>query len=104
GSTRIEDNPLAPVDNDLFVNVFALKPSSEASLSEDECRLDIHLMDGHVFAGGISDEDSNSLDTGNRVGQGKDDIIDIYLNKKNMFACFLSEQGQIQCNLREIIV
>nr|GEZ10096.1 integrase, catalytic region, zinc finger, CCHC-type, peptidase aspartic, catalytic [Tanacetum cinerariifolium] len=29
-STIIEDNPLAPVDNDPFVNVFALEPSSEA--------------------------------------------------------------------------
>nr|GEU99656.1 retrovirus-related Pol polyprotein from transposon TNT 1-94 [Tanacetum cinerariifolium] len=35
GSTSIEDNPLAPVDNDPFVNVFALEPSSEASSSED---------------------------------------------------------------------
>nr|GEW91561.1 integrase, catalytic region, zinc finger, CCHC-type, peptidase aspartic, catalytic [Tanacetum cinerariifolium] len=30
-STIMEDNPLAPVDNDPFVNVFAPKPSSEAS-------------------------------------------------------------------------
>ncbi|GJX80492.1 retrovirus-related pol polyprotein from transposon TNT 1-94 [Tanacetum coccineum] len=35
-STRIEDNPLAPVDNNPFVNVFALKPSSEASSSRDD--------------------------------------------------------------------
>nr|GEU57926.1 retrovirus-related Pol polyprotein from transposon TNT 1-94 [Tanacetum cinerariifolium] len=35
GSTRIEENPLAPVDNDPFVNVFALEPSFEASTSED---------------------------------------------------------------------
>nr|GEV68143.1 hypothetical protein [Tanacetum cinerariifolium] len=35
GSTSIEDNPLAPVDNDLFVNVFASEPSSEASTSRD---------------------------------------------------------------------
>nr|GEY40920.1 hypothetical protein [Tanacetum cinerariifolium] len=34
-STSIEDNPLAPIDNDPFVNVFALEPSSEASTSED---------------------------------------------------------------------
>nr|GFB11512.1 uncharacterized mitochondrial protein AtMg00810-like [Tanacetum cinerariifolium] len=31
-----------------------------------ECRLNIHLVDGHVFAGGIGDEDSNSLDMCNR--------------------------------------
>ncbi|GJY39246.1 retrovirus-related pol polyprotein from transposon TNT 1-94 [Tanacetum coccineum] len=35
GSTIIEDNPFAPVDNNPFVNVFALEPSSEASSSED---------------------------------------------------------------------
>nr|GEV10802.1 reverse transcriptase domain-containing protein [Tanacetum cinerariifolium] len=35
GSTIIEDNPFAPVDNDPFVNVFALKPSYEASSSGD---------------------------------------------------------------------
>ncbi|GJU33253.1 retrovirus-related pol polyprotein from transposon TNT 1-94 [Tanacetum coccineum] len=29
--TNIEDNPFAPVDNNPFVNVFALEPSSEAS-------------------------------------------------------------------------
>nr|GEX37736.1 hypothetical protein [Tanacetum cinerariifolium] len=34
-STIIEVNPFAPVDNDPFVNVFALEPSSEASSFED---------------------------------------------------------------------
>ncbi|GJY33467.1 putative ribonuclease H-like domain-containing protein [Tanacetum coccineum] len=34
-STSMEDNPLAPVNNDPFVNVFTLEPSSEASLSRD---------------------------------------------------------------------
>nr|GEX95671.1 retrovirus-related Pol polyprotein from transposon TNT 1-94 [Tanacetum cinerariifolium] len=34
-STIMEDNPFAPVDNDLFVNVFALKPHSKASSSGD---------------------------------------------------------------------
>ncbi|GJV93467.1 hypothetical protein Tco_1541280 [Tanacetum coccineum] len=34
-STIMEDNPLAPVDNDPFVNVFAPGPSSEASSSGD---------------------------------------------------------------------
>nr|GEY99079.1 retrovirus-related Pol polyprotein from transposon TNT 1-94 [Tanacetum cinerariifolium] len=34
-STSIEDNPLALVDNDPFINVFALKPSSEALTFED---------------------------------------------------------------------
>ncbi|GJT55384.1 copia protein [Tanacetum coccineum] len=36
GSTIIEDNPFSPVDNNPFVNVFALEPSSEASSSGDE--------------------------------------------------------------------
>ncbi|GKG26814.1 hypothetical protein Tco_0402517, partial [Tanacetum coccineum] len=35
GSIFIEDNPFSSVDNDPFVNVFALKPSSEASSSGD---------------------------------------------------------------------
>ncbi|GJZ08339.1 retrovirus-related pol polyprotein from transposon TNT 1-94 [Tanacetum coccineum] len=34
-STLMEDNPFAPVDNHLFINVFALEPSSEASSSRD---------------------------------------------------------------------
>ncbi|GJU44100.1 hypothetical protein Tco_1201366, partial [Tanacetum coccineum] len=35
GSTIIEHNPYAPVENDPFINVFALEPSSEASSSGD---------------------------------------------------------------------
>ncbi|GJU10224.1 gag-pol polyprotein [Tanacetum coccineum] len=35
GSTIIEDNPFASVDNNPFINVFAPKPSSEASSSRD---------------------------------------------------------------------
>nr|GEV39701.1 putative ribonuclease H-like domain-containing protein [Tanacetum cinerariifolium] len=34
-STIMEDNPLAPVDNDPFINVFSLEPISEASSSGD---------------------------------------------------------------------
>nr|GEV55116.1 integrase, catalytic region, zinc finger, CCHC-type, peptidase aspartic, catalytic [Tanacetum cinerariifolium] len=34
-STIMKDNPLAPIDNDPFVYVFAPEPSSEASSSED---------------------------------------------------------------------
>ncbi|GJS57620.1 zinc finger, CCHC-type containing protein [Tanacetum coccineum] len=34
-STLMENNPFAPVDNDLFVNVFALEPSFKASSSGD---------------------------------------------------------------------
>nr|GEV16883.1 retrovirus-related Pol polyprotein from transposon TNT 1-94 [Tanacetum cinerariifolium] len=34
-STLMKDNPVAPVNNNPFINVFALKPSSDASSSED---------------------------------------------------------------------
>ncbi|GJW22637.1 retrovirus-related pol polyprotein from transposon TNT 1-94 [Tanacetum coccineum] len=34
-STLIEDNHFAPIDNDPFINLFALEPRSEASLSGD---------------------------------------------------------------------
>ncbi|GJX85527.1 retrovirus-related pol polyprotein from transposon TNT 1-94 [Tanacetum coccineum] len=40
GSTIIEDNPFAHADNDPFINVFAPKPSSEASSSGDAINLD----------------------------------------------------------------
>nr|GEV40259.1 copia protein [Tanacetum cinerariifolium] len=52
GSTSIEDNPLAPIDNDPFVSVFASEPSAEASSSGDnlhrQCRQQKHdhLPDG----------------------------------------------------------
>nr|GEV79796.1 copia protein [Tanacetum cinerariifolium] len=34
-STFMEDNPIIPVDNNPFINVFALEPSSDASSSRD---------------------------------------------------------------------
>ncbi|GJS95910.1 retrovirus-related pol polyprotein from transposon TNT 1-94 [Tanacetum coccineum] len=34
-SSLMEENPFAPVDNDPFINIFAPKPTSEASLSGD---------------------------------------------------------------------
>nr|GEY43660.1 hypothetical protein [Tanacetum cinerariifolium] len=39
-STFMEDNPVAPIDNTHFINVFASKPNSEASSSEDIIKLD----------------------------------------------------------------
>ncbi|GJZ11195.1 retrovirus-related pol polyprotein from transposon TNT 1-94 [Tanacetum coccineum] len=39
-STLMEDNPFAPVDNHPFINVFAPKPSYEASSSGDLIKLD----------------------------------------------------------------
>nr|GFA16733.1 retrovirus-related Pol polyprotein from transposon TNT 1-94 [Tanacetum cinerariifolium] len=35
-STFMEDNPVAPIDNNPFINVFALEPSFDASSTEDE--------------------------------------------------------------------
>nr|GEY76755.1 hypothetical protein [Tanacetum cinerariifolium] len=35
GSTYTEDNPVAPIDNNPFINVFPLEPCSDASSSED---------------------------------------------------------------------
>ncbi|GJV06703.1 retrovirus-related pol polyprotein from transposon TNT 1-94 [Tanacetum coccineum] len=43
GSTIIEDNPFAPVDNDPLVNVFSSEPSSEASSSGED-----HLLDNVI--------------------------------------------------------
>nr|GEZ36990.1 integrase, catalytic region, zinc finger, CCHC-type, peptidase aspartic, catalytic [Tanacetum cinerariifolium] len=34
-STHMDENPFAPVDNDPFINIFALEPNSEASASGD---------------------------------------------------------------------
>nr|GEW10667.1 hypothetical protein [Tanacetum cinerariifolium] len=48
GSTIIEDNPLDPVDNDPFVNVFALKPNSKTSTSGDFSSAEsIHVTQPH---------------------------------------------------------
>nr|GEW63121.1 hypothetical protein [Tanacetum cinerariifolium] len=44
GSTIIKDNPFAHADNDPFVNVFALEPSSKASTSELVPRLDCVMI------------------------------------------------------------
>ncbi|GKA75699.1 retrovirus-related pol polyprotein from transposon TNT 1-94 [Tanacetum coccineum] len=45
-STLMEDNPFAPVDNHPFINVFASKPSSEASSSGDlTMQEEIHEFD-----------------------------------------------------------
>nr|GEY69261.1 hypothetical protein [Tanacetum cinerariifolium] len=48
GYISIEDNPLAPIDNDPFVNVFASKPSSDASTSGDVISLEsTHVTQPH---------------------------------------------------------
>nr|GEZ70359.1 copia protein [Tanacetum cinerariifolium] len=42
-STLMKDNPVAPVDNTPFINVFAPEPSSDASSSEDASPTKKHL-------------------------------------------------------------
>ncbi|GJV29476.1 hypothetical protein Tco_1385924 [Tanacetum coccineum] len=52
GSTIIKDNHFAPVDNNPFVNVFTLEPSSEASSSGDVCSADLtHVSQPHHHLG-----------------------------------------------------
>ncbi|GJW53540.1 integrase, catalytic region, zinc finger, CCHC-type containing protein [Tanacetum coccineum] len=52
GSTIIEDNPFASIDNDPFVNVFALEPSFEASSSEDVSSVEsTHVTQPHHHLG-----------------------------------------------------
>ncbi|GJV00482.1 retrovirus-related pol polyprotein from transposon TNT 1-94 [Tanacetum coccineum] len=66
-STSMEDNSLAPVDNDPFVNVFALKPSSEASSSRDVSSAEsTYVTQTHYHLGKWSKD--HPLD--NVVGQG----------------------------------
>ncbi|GKF21232.1 retrovirus-related pol polyprotein from transposon TNT 1-94 [Tanacetum coccineum] len=48
GSTIIAYNPFAPVDNNPFINVFALEPSSKASSSGDVSSADLtHVSQPH---------------------------------------------------------
>ncbi|GJU00905.1 retrovirus-related pol polyprotein from transposon TNT 1-94 [Tanacetum coccineum] len=49
GSTIIEDNHFAPVDNNPFVNVFPPKPSSEASSSRDVSSTDQLMSLNHII-------------------------------------------------------
>ncbi|GKD30521.1 retrovirus-related pol polyprotein from transposon TNT 1-94 [Tanacetum coccineum] len=55
GSNIIKDNPFAPADNDPFVNVFALEPSSEVSSSGDICSAESsHVTQPHHHLGKCS--------------------------------------------------
>ncbi|GJY17846.1 retrovirus-related pol polyprotein from transposon TNT 1-94 [Tanacetum coccineum] len=52
GSTIIEDNPFAPIDNNPFVDVFASEPNSEASSSGDVSSADsTHVSQPHHHLG-----------------------------------------------------
>nr|GEX88914.1 putative Gag-Pol polyprotein [Tanacetum cinerariifolium] len=54
-STILEDNPFAPIDNDPFVNVFALEPSFEALSSRDVSSADsTHVTQPHYYIGNWS--------------------------------------------------
>nr|GEV17759.1 hypothetical protein [Tanacetum cinerariifolium] len=51
-STIMKDNPLAPIDNDPFVNVFAPEPSSEASSSRDLSSVELtYITHTHYYLG-----------------------------------------------------
>ncbi|GJR21800.1 hypothetical protein Tco_0970327 [Tanacetum coccineum] len=50
-STIIEDNPFAHVNNDHFVNVFALEPSSEASSGDASSAESTHVTQPHHHLG-----------------------------------------------------
>nr|GEV98176.1 hypothetical protein [Tanacetum cinerariifolium] len=53
-STILEDNPFAPIDNDPFVNVFALEPSFEALSSRDVSSVDsTHVTQPHYYIGNL---------------------------------------------------
>nr|GEY51381.1 retrovirus-related Pol polyprotein from transposon TNT 1-94 [Tanacetum cinerariifolium] len=47
GSATIEDNHFAPIDNDPFVNVFALEPTSKASSSGDVSFTESTIISGN---------------------------------------------------------
>ncbi|GJT30841.1 retrovirus-related pol polyprotein from transposon TNT 1-94 [Tanacetum coccineum] len=52
GSTIIQDNPFAPIDNNPFINVFALEPSSETSSSGDVSSAEsTHISQPHHHLG-----------------------------------------------------
>ncbi|GKF04644.1 hypothetical protein Tco_0035312 [Tanacetum coccineum] len=51
GSIIIEENPFAPIDNDLFVNVFALEPSSEVSYGDVSSAESTHVTQTHHHLG-----------------------------------------------------
>nr|GEZ17838.1 retrovirus-related Pol polyprotein from transposon TNT 1-94 [Tanacetum cinerariifolium] len=48
-STFMEDNPIAPVGNNPFINVFAPEPSSDASSSEDVSSTDATYVSQHFI-------------------------------------------------------
>ncbi|GJV99338.1 hypothetical protein Tco_1554590 [Tanacetum coccineum] len=52
GSTIIQDNPFAPVDNNPLVNVFAPEPSSEASSSRDVSSAKSTHVFNHIIISG----------------------------------------------------
>nr|GEX65121.1 retrovirus-related Pol polyprotein from transposon TNT 1-94 [Tanacetum cinerariifolium] len=54
-STFMEDNLVAPVDNNPFINIFALEPSSDASSSSGDARL---VAKGYRQEEGIDFEES----------------------------------------------
>nr|GEU53132.1 retrovirus-related Pol polyprotein from transposon TNT 1-94 [Tanacetum cinerariifolium] len=93
-STIMEDNPRAPIDNDPFVNVFALKPSSEASSSGDAPRawydtLSWFLLD-NKFSKGAVDATLFTWKTGKHIL-----LVQIYVEKGVVELYFVTTDYQL---------
>ncbi|GJU73212.1 retrovirus-related pol polyprotein from transposon TNT 1-94 [Tanacetum coccineum] len=56
-STLMEDNPFAPIDNDPFINVFALEPTFEASSSGDLSSVESPYNKARLVAKGYRQEE-----------------------------------------------
>nr|GEW49994.1 retrovirus-related Pol polyprotein from transposon TNT 1-94 [Tanacetum cinerariifolium] len=108
-STFMEDNPVAPVDNNPFINVFPLEPNSDASSSKDYDTLSRFLLD-NKFSKGAVDPTLFTRKTGKHILLVQiyvDDIIfvstdpkacDIFPNE--MSSKFqMSMMGQMSCFL-----
>nr|GEY53303.1 retrovirus-related Pol polyprotein from transposon TNT 1-94 [Tanacetum cinerariifolium] len=53
-STLMDEDPFAPVDNDHFINIFALEPTSEASSSGDDSSTESTYWGGGAWQQGVA--------------------------------------------------
>ncbi|GKF06383.1 retrovirus-related pol polyprotein from transposon TNT 1-94, partial [Tanacetum coccineum] len=91
GSTIIQDNPFSPVDNNPFINVFALEPSSEASSFGDVSSTEsTHVTQPHHHLGRWSKDHPLDFVIGNPsrpIYKGKlDEYGDVLKNKARLVA------------------
>ncbi|GJU34383.1 retrovirus-related pol polyprotein from transposon TNT 1-94 [Tanacetum coccineum] len=98
GSTIIEDNPYALIDNDPFVNVFALEPSSEASSSGDVSLAEsTHVTQTHHYLGKWSKDHPLN----NELVPRLDDVMIIAL--KWIYKVNLDEYGDVLENKARLV-